>query len=134
MPSCPKCGNHIEETMAFCPTCGTALKITTPSQAEPESKKQEKQENHENPANLEIQQKNQDGVINYLVTGLVLITVGVFAILDLTSRFLTSGQDIAIMLIIIGIITITGAVYVITPIEKYFQHLISHPKKAPANT
>jgi hypothetical protein len=54
--------------------------------------------------------------------------------MDLTSRLLSSGQIIAIMLVIIGIIIISGAIYVITPVEKYFQHLISHPKKAPANT
>ena len=134
MPYCPKCGNKVDETMAFCPKCGTALKDATPSQAAPESEKQEKQEKHENPANVEIQEKNQYGFVSYLIGGLILIIVGVFAILDLTSRFSASGQDVAIMLIIIGIIIIIGAVYVTTPVRKYFQHLISHPKKEPANT
>jgi uncharacterized membrane protein YvbJ len=130
MPYCPKCGNKVDETMAFCSNCGTALKRTTPSQAAPESEEQEKQEKHENPANVEIQDKNQYGFVNFLIGGLILIIVGVFAILDLTSRSLTSGQDVAIMLIIIGIIIIIGAIYVHTPVEKYFRHLISHPKNS----
>ena len=113
MPYCPKCGNNIDETMAFCPKCGTALKNATPSQATPESKKQEKQEKHANPANVEIQDKNQYGLVNYLIAGLILIIVGIFAILFLTSRFLATGQNIAIMLIIIGIVIIIGAVYVL---------------------
>jgi uncharacterized membrane protein YvbJ len=125
MPYCPKCGSTVDETMAFCPKCGTALKVTTPSQAAPESEEQEK---HENPANAEIKEKNQYGFVNFLIGGLILIIVGVFAILVLSSRFIASGQDVAIILIIIGIIIIIGAVYVHTPVEKYFRHLISHPK------
>jgi uncharacterized membrane protein YvbJ len=133
MPSCPKCGNNIDETMFFCPRCGTALKTAPPIQAEPESKKTEKQEEHENPPIVEIQDKNQYGMVNYLISGTILIILGVFAILFLTSRFLATGENIAIMLVIIGIVIIIGAVYVTTPIEKYFQHLTSRPKKAPAN-
>ncbi len=127
MPYCPKCGNNVDETMAFCPKCGTALS-TTPSQAAPESADQEKQEKHENPANVEIQEKNQYGFVNYLIAGLILIIVGIFAILVLTSHFSASGQNIAIVLIIIGIIIIIGAIYVFTPVTKYLRHLISHPK------
>ena len=135
MPYCPKCGNNVDETMAFCPKCGTALKDTTPSQAAPESEEQEKQEKPENPADSRnSRKKNQYGFVNYLIGGLILIIVAVFAILYLTSRFLASGQDIAIMLIIIGIIIIIGAIYVHTPVEKYFRQLISHPKKEPVKT
>lgn len=130
MPYCPKCGSNVDETMAFCPKCGTALKVTIPSPEAPESEKEEKQEKHENPANVEIQEKNQYGFVNFLIGGLVLIIVGVFAILVLSSRFIASGQDVAIMLIVIGIIIIIGAVYVHTPVEKYFRHLISHPKNS----
>jgi uncharacterized membrane protein YvbJ len=131
MPYCPKCGNNVDETMAFCPNCGTALKGTTPSQAAPESEEQEKQEKHENPADVEIQDKNQYGFVRYLIGGLILIIVGVFAILDLTSHISASGQDVALLLIIIGIIIIIGAIYVTAPVRKYFRHLISHPKNSP---
>jgi uncharacterized membrane protein YvbJ len=130
MPYCPKCGNNVDETMTFCPKCGTALKDKIPSQEASNKEKEEMQEKHENPANVEIQEKNQYGFVNFLISGLVLIIVAVFAILDLTSRFIASGQDIAIMLIIIGIIIIIGAIYVHTPVEKYFRHLISHPKNS----
>ncbi|MGA3289104.1 MAG: zinc ribbon domain-containing protein [Candidatus Bathyarchaeia archaeon] len=133
MPYCLKCGNNVDETMAFCPKCGAALKSTTPSEVVPESEEQEKQEKHENPADVEIQDKNQYGFVRYLIAGLILIIVGVFAILDLTSRISASGQDIAIVLIIIGIIIIIGAIYVTTPVRKYLLHLISHTKKEPAN-
>jgi len=135
MPYCPKCGNNVDETMAFCPRCGTALKGTTPSQAAPvaltatASLNIQKQEKHENPANAEIQDKNQYGAVTYLVAGLILITVGVFAITYLTNRFLASGQTLAIMLIIIGIIIISGAIYVHIPV-KNFRHLMSHPKNS----
>ena len=134
MPYCPKCGNNVDETMAFCPKCGTAIKGTTPSQAAPESEEQEKQKKHENPSDAEIQDKNQYGFVKHLVGGLILIIVGVFAILDLTSHISASGQDVAIVLIIIGMIIIIGALYVTTPVRNYFLHLIRHPKKEPANT
>ena len=138
MPYCPKCGNNVDETMAFCPKCGTALGTTptkstqTPheNQAAPEGEKQEK---HENLADYEIQvknEKNQYGFVNYLIGGLILIIVGVFAIVFLTSRVLESGQDLAILLIIVGLIIIIGAIYVHTPVEKYFRRLFSHPKNS----
>ena len=129
MPYCPNCGIQVEDTMAFCPKCGVALKCPASSPAVPQSEEPEKLEKKlEKPANVEIQDKNKFGFLNYLIGGLVLIVVGVFAILDLTSRISASGQDIAILLIIIGIIIITGAIYVTVPVEKYFRHLFSHPK------
>ena len=127
MPYCPKCGNNVDETTAFCPKCGNSTRSTTPtqptqtpaeSQPAPESEKQEKQEKPENPTDAKIRvknEKNQYGFVNYLIGGLILIIVGVFAIIFLTSRFLESGQDVAILLIIIGMIIIIGAIYVHTP-------------------
>ncbi len=134
MPYCPKCGNNVEETMIFCPKCGAALKITTPSPASPQSEEPEKLEKHENQADAEVQEKNQYGAVNYLIGGFILIIVGVFAILFLTSPFLESGQGIAELIIVIGIIIIIGAIYVHTPVDKYFRHLINHPKKELAKT
>jgi len=131
MPFCPKCGNNVDETMDFCPKCGTALKSATiPSQAALESKEQEKQEKHENPADAEVQGKNQYGCVTYLIGGLILITVGVFGILYLTSSFLETTQDVTIMLITIGLIIIIGAIYVTAPVEKYFRRHSSHPKNS----
>ena len=129
MQYCPKCGNNVDETMAFCPKCGNTLKATTPSQESPSNEKQEKQQKQKNAANLEIQDKNKYGFVNYLISGLILVVLGLFAILELTSHISASGQSISILLVIIGIIIIIGAIYVNTPVEKYLKHLISRPKK-----
>ena len=120
MSYCPKCGNKIEETMVFCPQCGTSLKgeassQTTPAPTNPNNEKSEttqKQDKKEHPEKSEKQVKNEHSFIAYLMGGLILITIGVFSILDLTSTALTSDQDLAVMLLIIGIIIIIGAVYV----------------------
>jgi uncharacterized membrane protein YedE/YeeE len=120
--------------MDFCPNCGTTLKGTTASQEVTESNEQDKTMKQEILADAEIREKNQYGFVRYLIAGLILCIVGISAILDLTGHISASGQDVAFMLIIIGIIIIIGAIYVTTPVRKYFSHLISHPKKEPANT
>jgi divalent metal cation (Fe/Co/Zn/Cd) transporter len=49
--------------------------------------------------------------IRYLVGGLILVTVGVSAILELTNPAISSGNYLAIMLLAVGLILICGAVY-----------------------
>jgi divalent metal cation (Fe/Co/Zn/Cd) transporter len=49
--------------------------------------------------------------IKYLVGGLILITVGISAILELTNPALASGEYLALMLLLVGLILICGAVY-----------------------
>jgi len=126
MPYCPKCGGTVDETMVFCPKCGAALKLSTPNQTELTNGEQEKQKN---PAetNRRIHQKNRYGSVNYLIGGLILITLAVFGILFLTDRFLATGQSIATALVIIGIIIISGAVYVHYPDGK----ILSETKQPP---
>ena len=123
MPYCPKCGNKVDDTMAFCPTCGTALKDATPSPAAPICAKEEKQQKHET-------EKGEYGFVRFLISGLILITIGTFTVLDLTSNGSASGQDFVTMLIIIGVIIIVGAVYVATPARKFFRQLIIRPKNS----
>jgi hypothetical protein len=120
MPYCPKCGNKIDETMFFCPTCGIALKGAAANSAATnyESEKQEKT------------QKGEYGFVGYLISGLILITLGSFAILDLTSNGTGAGQDLVFMLVITGLIITGGAVYVATPARKFIQQLIIRPKKS----
>ena len=120
MPYCPKCGNKVDETMAFCSACGTPLKGAVASQ--PARNCEEKQEKHES------LQKGEYGFVGYLIGGLILITIGAFTILDLTSNGLASGQELVTMLIIIGFIIIGGALYVVTPTRKFFRQLIIRPK------
>jgi uncharacterized membrane protein YvbJ len=106
MSYCPKCGNKVDETMVFCPHCGTSLKATPlgqpiPTPAQPYRRRDEKAE------------KNEKGFIGYLIGGLILITLGLFSVLQLSGYFtMNSGQSWAVMLLIIGVIIIIGAIYV----------------------
>jgi uncharacterized membrane protein YvbJ len=130
MSYCPKCGNKVDETMVFCPHCGASLKGTAaPALAPPtqpyryekaeKNENREKQEKAEHPERGEKQEKSEAGFVGYLIGGLILITIGVFALLDLTSP-LNSSQDLAAMLLVIGIIIIVGAVYIATRARKHF--------------
>ena len=127
MSYCPKCGNKVEETMVFCPHCGASLKGSPTGQATPlpaqpymkrnekaeKNEKQEKQGNRDHPEKGEKQEKGEQGFIGYLIGGLILITFGLFSVLQLSGYFTAdSGQSWAIMLLIIGIIIIVGAIYV----------------------
>jgi hypothetical protein len=132
MPYCPKCGNDVDETMAFCPKCGTALNSTMPNQEANNSVKEEKLETHKNTEEAEIHQRSDYGFIGYLMGGFILIVLGVFAVLDLSYPFFASTETLAIMLITIGAIIIIGAVFMTTPVRKYFKQIMSHPKKDPA--
>jgi uncharacterized membrane protein YvbJ len=119
MSYCPKCGNKVEETMVFCPHCGTSLKgAATPSQVQPaQSYQNEKQEKKQNPEKGEQHEKSEYGFVGYLVGGSILITIAVFALLDLTHPS-NSSQDLAAMLLIIGVIIIIAAIYVATAMRK----------------
>jgi cation transport ATPase len=120
MSYCPKCGNKVDDTMTFCPRCGAPLKGTeTASSAPPpapknekaeKNEKNEKQEKHEG---KEKQEKGERGFVGYLIGGLILITIGVFSVLQISGTpIVDSSQSWALMLLIIGIIIIIGAVYV----------------------
>ena len=129
MSYCPKCGNKVDETMVFCPRCGASLKGATLGQVPPahpyrnekaeKNERREKQEKREKPEKGEKQEKSEYAFVGYLIGGLVLITIGVFALLDLTNP-VNSTQDLAAMLLIIGVIIIIGAVYVATTARKRF--------------
>lgn len=119
MSFCPKCGNKVDENMVFCPHCGTSLKAAIPSPPTPvqpyrrKDEKSEKNEKQEKQEKGERQEKGETGFIGYLIGGLILITFGLFSVLQLSGFFtVDSGQSWAIMLLIIGIIIIFGAIYV----------------------
>ena len=123
MSYCPNCGNKVEDTMAFCPRCGASLKAVPPGQPAPppaqpyrgrneKSEKNEKQEKSERPQRGEKQEKGEAGFIGYLIGGLILITLGLFSVLQLSNYFTDPGQSWAVMLLIIGLIIIVGAIYV----------------------
>jgi predicted lipid-binding transport protein (Tim44 family) len=119
MSFCPKCGNKVDENMVFCPHCGTSLKAAPASPPAPvqpyrrKDEKSEKNEKQEKQEKGERQEKGETGFIGYLIGGLILITFGLFSVLQLSGFFtVDSGQSWAIMLLIIGIIIIFGAIYV----------------------
>jgi len=124
MSFCPKCGNKVDENMVFCPHCGTSLKTIPPNPPAPapaqpyrrrdeKSEKNEKQEKQQSPEKGEKQEKGETGFIGYLIGGLILITLGLFSVLQLSGYFtFDSGQSWAVMLLIIGVIIIIGAIYV----------------------
>ena len=109
MSYCPKCGNKVDETMVFCPHCGASLKNAPPEPAPPSQpypRRNEKSEKNEK------QEKGERGFIGYLIGGLILITIGLFSVLQLSDYFtVDSGQSWSLMLLIIGIIIIIGAIY-----------------------
>jgi hypothetical protein len=116
MSYCPKCGNKVDETMVFCPRCGASLKGAAapqapPSAYRPRNEKNEKNEKHEDREKKEKNEKGEAGFIGYLIGGLLLITVGLFSVLNISGYF-RSGESWAVMLVVLGIIIIIGAVYV----------------------
>ena len=121
MPYCPKCGNEVQENMAFCPRCGAPLKLEAPPQPAPapapqrvekseKGEKQEKQEKHE-PEKGEKREMNQVGFIGLVIGGLVLIILGFFAYLRV-ANIVTDGMSSALTLLIIGLIIIVVGIYV----------------------
>jgi len=128
MPYCHKCGSSVEEEMMFCPRCGASLKTTSPPPVTPQkyqkrdekAEKNEKNEKNEKGETREKQEKGEQGIVGFLIGGLILITIGFFLILQLSGIMPSSGQNWAIILLIIGIIIIVGAVYVATSARKRF--------------
>jgi uncharacterized membrane protein YvbJ len=125
MSYCPKCGNKVDDTMTFCPRCGASLKGATVDQPMPpqpytrKAEKSEKNEKQEKNEDREKQEKGERGFIGYLIGGLILITLGLFSILQFSNYFrVDSGQSWAIMLLIIGIIIIGGAIYIVVIARK----------------
>ncbi len=118
MVYCPKCGNEVDEATAFCPRCGAPLKAGAPvpattarpmSEKAEKSEKQEKQEKQE-PEKGEKHEKGQYGYVGWLVGGLILILIGFFAVLRISS-IITSEIGWALVLLIIGVVVIITAVY-----------------------
>ncbi len=119
MPYCLKCGSKVEDTNTFCPECGTQLKDAPQSAAPTPESTQNEQTAQENPQQqtptgapvIMKQQKPEAGFIRYLVSGLILITVGVSAIIELTNPSIAVGTLLAVMVLAIGLIVILGSVY-----------------------
>jgi uncharacterized membrane protein YvbJ len=114
MSYCPKCGNKVDETMVFCPRCGASLKGAVAPPMPPYPRRDEKAEKNEKQEDREKREKNEKGeagFIGYLIGGLILVTIGLFSVLNISGYF-RSGESWAVMLVVLGIIIIIGAVYI----------------------
>jgi cation transport ATPase len=130
MSYCPKCGGEVDETMVFCPRCGASLKGAPVSPVPPatphrprdekaeKNEKQEKREKDEDAEKREKNEKGEQGFVGFLIGGLILITLGLFSLLQFTGIY-TSGESWAVMLLIIGVIIIIGAIYVVLIARKH---------------
>ena len=119
MSYCPKCGNKVDDTMVFCLRCGAPLKgvpAGQPASSQPYPRRNEKQEKRTNP---EKPEKRERGFIGFLIGGLVLITFGLFSVLQISGYFKDTAQSWAFMLVIIGIIIIIGAIYAVIVARKH---------------
>lgn len=117
MQYCPKCGYKVDDTMTFCPNCATRLKGAAPSQA-PSAEP------------IKGQVKADHDFVYFLASGSILIVIAVFAILELTSAALMSGQYLVIMLVIIGLIIVLAAVYMVFSGRKSLSSkLLSEPEE-----
>jgi hypothetical protein len=115
--------------MTFCPNCGTQLKGAAPSQApptKPNEGQKKAEEKHEHPEKAGKQEKAEHEFVYFLAGGLILITIGVFAALGLTNPRLMSGQYLAILLVIIGLIVVLSAVYAAFSGRKSFSSRLSN--------
>jgi len=134
MTFCPRCNTPTKDTMKFCTKCGNPLKQTTdptqtqtpPSTQEPNQQTKEKTEETKTQHTTNPKHgKGERGAISYLIGGLILITLGAFAVMQISNPNATNtGQNWAIMLLLIGVIIITGAIYIALTTQ--------HPKPAPA--
>lgn len=110
--------------MTFCPNCGTALKTTaTPIKTPPvqtaQTEQEKKEEKPSKPDKSQKQEKTEHGYVYYLMAGFILVTIGIFSIEDLTTPKINSGQVLAAMLAIIGIIIIIGGIFIATSMRKH---------------
>jgi predicted lipid-binding transport protein (Tim44 family) len=119
MPYCQKCGNLVEENMAFCPRCGAPLKGETTAHTQAQTgpaptyrrnEKDEKNEKDQRGEKNEKQEKGEQGFVGFLIGGLVLIILGIFSLLSVAG-IISGGLNGALILVLIGVVIIIAAVY-----------------------
>ncbi len=119
MSYCPKCGNKVDETMTFCPRCGASLKLeTAPPRPTPPPmyRRDEKGEKHEKNQQQgekgEKHEKGQYGHVGWLIGGLAVILLGIFAFVEAAypGMFVTRYNG-AIFLLVVGVVIIAVAVW-----------------------
>jgi rRNA maturation protein Nop10 len=120
MSYCPKCGNKVDETMTFCPKCGASLRMdaTPRSTPQPTYRRQEKSEKSEKneknePEKGEKHEKGEFGSMGWLIGGIIIIIVGIFAYARAVD-LIAPQYESPIVLLAIGIVVIIVAAYLST--------------------
>jgi uncharacterized membrane protein YvbJ len=116
---CPKCGNKIDENMAFCPKCGASLKAPQPQPSTSPSsgtvvyrRHDEKSEKQEKGEKNEKREKHEHPFISALIGGSVILILGVVWFLQWNYQVnINSTEAWAIIFIIGGSLIILGAIY-----------------------
>ncbi len=119
MSYCPKCGNKVDETMTFCPRCGASLKMEAPAPQKPapvsgytkneKNEKGEKREKNE-PEKGEKKEKGEFGYIGWVIGGIIIIIIGLFAYAEATG-LISGPMQSALVLLVIGVAVIIIAVW-----------------------
>jgi uncharacterized membrane protein YvbJ len=116
MSYCPKCGNKVDDSMAFCPNCGASLRMetgTTPPYPPPtyrRDEKNEKQEKNQRNEKSEKQEKGEYGFVSWLIGGIIVIAIGLFAFAN-AFGYITSAIQNAAILVVIGVVLILVAIW-----------------------
>jgi uncharacterized membrane protein YvbJ len=113
MSYCPKCGNKADDSMTFCPKCGASLKMetrATPTYPPQTYRRNEKNEKNQQNEKREKQEKGEYSFIGWLIGGIVVIAIGMFAFAH-AFGYITSPVQNAMILLVVGIVLVIVAIW-----------------------
>jgi hypothetical protein len=126
MSYCSKCGNKVDETMAFCPRCGASLKTDSttaagPAPSPPTYRRDEKSEKGEKREKNEPEkgEKGEHGFVGYLIAGIIVIAIGLLAYANAVGYIAGPIQG-AVILLVIGIAIIIVAIWLSTTARRRY--------------
>ena len=124
MSYCPKCGNKVDDSMTFCPKCGASLKMETratptyPPQTYRRNEKNEKNEKNQQNEKREKQEKGEYSFIGWLIGGIVVIAIGMFAFAH-AFGYITSPVQNAMILLVVGLVLVIVAIWMAMRARKH---------------
>ena len=104
MVYCPKCGTQNDDAADFCTKCGASLQTGTVSSRRRERRKAEQ----------ECFGLPHGGAIAGIVLGAIILLWGISMLLQQTGVIAETFEFWYIIIIVIGILIVTGAIYRIT--------------------
>ena len=120
MEYCPKCGNKVDDSMAFCSRCGASLKpqgagqdqTASPSTPPYDYRYRQRHEKHEEKGEKgEKYEKRSGGYAGLVIAGLIVLFIGVLSYVNATTGFLTGPIASAIVVVIIGLAIVVAGIY-----------------------